>query len=186
MNLDDFLAEEKDGVIFCKIGKSSEKMWGKGGYFPYRDYIGKAIKLSDGAITFERLDDAVKYLHYGDDLVIFSFVEGKDELPIDGYHDNGLNKRCYDTKCIYVKDVLSFRDVSTVDFIYERLKDKTNFEGNSNLAISHLQDRNLFDAAQRWKELVDGKNKSNDEDAVKNIKKQNTLLDYIVGWFRKS
>lgn len=184
MLLNDFIKEEDEGVIFCKIGKSSEKIWGKGGYFPYRDYIGKIINLSEGAITFERLDDVVKYLHYGDDLVIFSFTEGKDELPIEGYQDNILNKKCYDTKSIYVKDVLSFCDAGTVDFIYERMKDKTNFEECSNLAIFHLRDRDLVDAAQRWSELVDRKNTPVNENVQKE-QKANVFWNCIIRYFAK-
>lgn len=162
MNLYDFLAEERNGVIFCKIGKSSNEMWGKGGYFPYRDYIGRTIELSEGEITFERLDDVVKYLHYGDDLVIFSFIDGENDLPCDGYDDNKSNKGCYNTKYIYVKEVLSFCDASTVSYIYNNAKDKTNFVEYGNLAISHLKDRNLLEAMQRWEELLNDKSVDND------------------------
>ncbi|PXV88422.1 hypothetical protein C8E03_108149 [Lachnotalea glycerini] len=38
MVLKDFIKEEQNGAIFCKIGKSSLKMRGKGGYLPYREY----------------------------------------------------------------------------------------------------------------------------------------------------
>lgn len=163
MNLDDFLEEEKNGIIFCKIGKSSDKMWGKGGYFPYRDYIGKIINLSEGTITFERLDDVVKYLHYGDDLVIFSFSEAKDRLPTNGYFDNGLNEKCYNTKCIYVKKVLSFEDASTVDYIYKNVRDRSNFNNCVKVATSHLRDRELFGAAKHWEELAYNENNSSKE-----------------------
>lgn len=154
MNLVDFLEEEKNGVIFCKIGKSSDEIYGKGGYFPYRDYIGKTISLTEGAITFERLDDVVKYLHYGDDLVIFSFAEARNELPRDGYVENSLNQGCYNTRSIFVKEVLSFRNANTVDFIYNNLKDNNNFREYGKLATSHLRDRELYEAASRWEEII--------------------------------
>lgn len=183
MNLDDFIEEEKEGVIFCKIGKSSQKMLGKGGYFPYRDYIGKIINLSDGDITFERLDDVVKYLHYGDDLVVFSFLEGKNKLPQEGYVDNILNKGCYNTKSIYVKYVLSFNNADTVNFIYNNLKDKSNFFNHANIAKFHLRDRGLLDSAQRWEELVNIGNGLNNKGNVE--EKHNNFLDNIIRWLKK-
>ena len=155
MILQDFLEEERNGIIFCKIGKSSESVRGKGGFFPYRDYIERKIELLDKKITFTRLDDIPKYLHYGDDLVIFSFIEGECELPLEGYVDNELNKGCYDTRYIYVKEVLTFYDVSTVDYIYKYSKDRTNFVNFSRLAMGHLKDRKFFKAAQRWEDLID-------------------------------
>ena len=154
MNLNDLIREEENGIIFCKIGKNSLEMWGKGGHFPYRDYIGKTINLKEGSITFERLDDVVKYLHYGDDLVIFSFSEGRDELPDDGYLDNQMNKGCYNTRTIYVRDVLSFKEASTVDFIYDNMTDRSEFYGYCYIASEHLKDRKLYEAAQRWLELA--------------------------------
>lgn len=186
MNLGDFLEEEKNGVIFCKIGKSSDDMWGKGGHFPYRDYIGRKIELIDGRIIFERLDDVVKYLHYGDDLVIFSFTDGKNDLPLEGYIDNGGNKGCYDTKCIYVKDVLSFRDASTVDYIYMHSKDKTNFEEYSSLAVCHLKDRNLLESAQRWEELIDSEKVYDNELISEEVRTRNSFWNSIKMRFRKS
>lgn len=154
MVLEDFIKEEQNGAIFCKIGKSSLKMWGKGGYFPYREYIGKAVTLDEGIITFETLEEVVKYLHYGDDLVLFNFSKSKGLLPEEGYKYNALNKGCYDTKTIFVENVLSFSDTSTVDFIYSNTRDLNTFIGNCNLATSHLEDRKLFDAAKRWKDLA--------------------------------
>ncbi|SEU28827.1 hypothetical protein SAMN05443270_4624 [Lacrimispora sphenoides] len=157
MTLDDLIKEEHNGAIFCKIGKSSINMWGKGGYFPYRDYIGKVVILEEGSITFESLEEVVKYLHYGDDLVIFNFMKGKDLLPEDGYRDNGMNKGCYNTKSIYVDNVLSFCDPNTVDFIYSNIRNKNEFYEYCGLATSHLEDRNLIDAAKRWKALAGNK-----------------------------
>ena len=153
MTLDDLIKEEKQGVIFCKIGKSSSEMWGKGGFFPYRDYVGKAINLDKGSITFERLEDVVKYLHYGDDLIIFNFSKGKELLPEAGFKDNLMNNGCYNTNAIYVEKVLSFSDANTVDFIYSNSRSLINFKSFCNLATSHLEDRDLFDAAKRWREL---------------------------------
>lgn len=185
MNLNDFLEEENRGIIFCKIGKSSNKMWGKGGHFPYRDYIGKIINLSEGDITFERLDDVVKYLHYGDDLVIFSFSEGKNNLPQTGYWYNGLNERCYNTNNIYVKDVLSFNDPNTVNFIYEHLKDKSNFIAYRGGATSHLKDRGLFEAAQRWEDLVNSENSLSNKEDDEEKGKLKKLLDYMIRRLKK-
>ncbi|RKD28079.1 hypothetical protein [Lacrimispora algidixylanolytica] len=128
-------------------------MWGKGGFLPYRDYIGKAIHLDEGSITFERLEDVVKYLYYEDDLIIFGFSKGKGVLPEVGYEDNFINKGCYDTCAIYVEKVLPFSDASTVDFIYSNSRNVVNFYSYCNLAARHLEDRDLFDAAKRWREL---------------------------------
>lgn len=172
MNLYDFLEEEKKGVIFCKIGKSSEKMWGKGGHFPFREYIGKNIDLEEGNITFERMKDVVKFLHYGDDLVIFSFAESKNKLPVDGYDDDGGNKGCYKTQHIYVKDVMSFKDARTVDYIYENMMDRTNFFDIQSLATGHLRDRELYEAADRWDELVAKANKK-------------SFIKKVLCWLRK-
>lgn len=183
MNLYHLIEEEERGTIFCKIGKSSDEMWGKGGHFPYRDYIGKLISLSEGSITFERLDDVVKYLHYGDDLVIFSFSEGRNQLPMDEYFDNGMNEGCYNTKYIYVKEVLSFEDADTVDYIYRNLKNKTNFINYVHCATKHLEDRNLFDAAKRWQELVDNEKSFNNEEGKERPK---VFWDYIVRWLKNS
>lgn len=158
-------------------------MWGKGGHFPYRDYIGKIINLSEGTITFERLDDVVKYLHYGDNLVIFSFSEAKDELPTKGYFDNSLNQKCFDTKCIYVKNVLSFEDASTVDYIYENVCDRSNFINCVNVATSHLRDRELFEAAQRWEELSYNENNSSKE-VSEETKKKKKFWNYVIDWIR--
>lgn len=154
MTLDDLIKEEHNGAIFCKIGKSSVNMWGKGGYFSYRDYIGRVVTLEEGSITFESLEEVVKYLHYGDDLVIFNFTKGKNLLPENGYRDNDMNTGCYNTKSIYVDNVLSFCDPSTVDFIYSNLRNKNQFYEYCGLATSHLEDRDLFDAAKRWKALA--------------------------------
>lgn len=154
MNLDYFIKEEQNGATFCKIGKSSLKMWGKGGHFPYRDHIGKVVALEEGSITYETLENVVYYLHYGDDLVIFNFTKCKDSLPADGYKVNLLNKGCYNTNTIYVENVLSFNDASTVDFIYSNTRNVAVFKDICSLAVSHLEDRYLFDAANRWKELA--------------------------------
>lgn len=154
MTLQELILEEENGSIFCKIGKSSNSICGKGGYFPYRDYIGEMIKLEKGSITFERLEDVVKFLHYGDDLVIFSFIDGRNVLKQDGCKNNPLNKGCYDIKEIFVKNVLSFSDVSTVDFIFNNVGNKEKFKEYSNLASSHLRDRGLCDSANRWLQLA--------------------------------
>lgn len=154
MNIDYFIKEEQNGATFCKIGKSSLKMRGKGGHFPYRDYIGKVVALEEGTVTFETIENVVKFLHYGDDLVIFNFSKCKDFLPEDGYKVNLLNKGCYNTNTIYVENVLSFNDASTVDFIYNNTRNVAAFKEYCSLAVSHLEDRNLFDAANRWKVLA--------------------------------
>lgn len=183
-DLDYFLKEERNGVIFCKIGKSSKSVRGKGGYFPYREYIERKIELLDGRITFTRLDDIVKYLHYGDDLVIFSFIEGECELPLEGYIDNKLNEGCYDTRYIYVKEVLSFCDVSTVDYIYKYSKDRTNFVEYSSLAIGHLKDKNLFETARRWEKFLDDEKVSGNEVIREEGRKQTSFWKDIREWLR--
>ena len=81
-----------------------------------------------------------------------------DAFIPDGYIKNELNKPCYDTKCIYVKDVLSFQDAGTVDYIYKYMKDKLKFAECSGLAVSHLKARNLVEAARRWEELLNNEN----------------------------
>lgn len=155
MNLYHLIEEEERGTIFCKIGKSSDVMWGKGGHFPYRDYIGKLISLS----------------------------EGRDQLPMDEYFDNGMNEGCYNTKYIYVKEVLSFEDADTVDYIYRNLKNKTNFINYVHCATKHLEDRNLFDTAKRWQELVDSEKSFNNEEGKERPK---VFWDYIVRWLKNS
>ena len=87
-------------------------------------------------------------------MVIFSFSEGRDELPDDGYLDNQMNKGCYNTRTIYVRDVLSFKEASTVDFIYDNMTDRSEFYGYCYIASEHLKDRKLYEAAQRWLELA--------------------------------
>ncbi|OYO75958.1 hypothetical protein C8E03_108150 [Lachnotalea glycerini] len=110
--------------------------------------------MDEGIITFETLEEVVKYLHYGDDLVLFNFFKGKELLPEEGYENNRLNTGCYDTKAIFVENVLSFNDASTVDFIYLNTRDINTFIEYRNLATSHLEDRNLFEAAKRWNTLA--------------------------------
>lgn len=174
MSLDCFLEEERNGVIFCKIGKSSKLTEGIGGYFPYRDYVGEMIYLQNDTITFERLDDAINYLHYGDDLVIFSFEQGKDKMPFEGQITNGTKKNCYQTSCIFVKEVMSFKEVSTIDFVYNHLLDKNNFYDSSNLIIGYLNRHGFEKSALRCKELSD-KNKENKDTIVDNAEEKKWL-----------
>ena len=153
MRIEDILKEEEQGQIFCKIGKSMPDVQGKGGYFPYEEHKGKIIQFDKGTITFERIDDVSKFLHYGDVLVVFCFAEEKQRLPKE-YFENELNKGCYEAEKLYVQDVLPFSDVTTVDYIYSHMKDKINFIENSRIAINQLNERELYGAAQRWEELA--------------------------------
>lgn len=162
ITLEDFIKEESNGIIFCKIGKSNPNAGRKGGYYPYNDYLGDVVVSHNGSFTFTRLDDVIKYLHYGDELIIFNFTEAAFLLKDNVYYGNELNIRCYQAQKLYVKDILSLAKASTVDFIYQQLQDKANFYEYSNIAISQLEQSNLFDAANRWRELANIHTATND------------------------
>ena len=181
--IEDYIKEESEGIIFCKIGKSNRTAGRKGNYCPYHNYLGNVITSYNDPFTFERLDDAIKYLHYGDELVIFNFTEAASLLKENAYYDNGLNKGCYQAQKLYVKEILSFRKASTIDFIYQHLQDKTYFYECSNISISQLEESNLFDAANRWKELANVHTATNENiDINRNIDK---YISAVTKFFRK-
>lgn len=186
-DLDYFLEKERNGTIYCKIAKSSKEVEGLGEGFPYRDYVGKMIYLKDNhTLTFESLDEAIKYLHYGDDLVIFSFEQGNDKMPCGWQSAPERKDKCFTTSCIFVKEVKSFKEVSTIDFAYNNLFDKNNFYDNSTKMLGRLNKYGFEKAALRCKELADGKKSCNKEIVMEEPKEQKGLLDCLRRWFRKA
>lgn len=153
MDVKYFKKEENNGEFFCKIGKSEPHI-GKGGYLDYEKYKGEIISLNSGEITFEKLNDVIKFFHYGDELVIFDFSIEKKELETAKYWADEINKGCYQGTILYIKDVISLKDPSTIDFIVENATDKTNLKELWSSAKGHLEDKGFFDSANRLEELM--------------------------------
>ena len=63
---------ENSGVVFAKIGKSDKCNLSKGEKYPYK--VGLTPYKSQNSFTFEPINIVYNYLHYGDELVIFSFM----------------------------------------------------------------------------------------------------------------
>lgn len=145
ITLEDFINEKSKGIIFYKIGKSNLNIGWKTGCCPYNDCLGNVIVSHNDSVTFARLDDVIKYLHYRDELIVFNFTEATSLLNDNIYYDNGLNKKFYQAPKLYVKYIV-FHKASTVDFIYQHLQDKTYFYEYSNIAISQLKQSDLFNA----------------------------------------
>ena len=153
MDVNYFIENENKGEIFCKIAKSKPNI-GKGGYLEYNKYIKQIISLDKGEITFEKLNDVIKFFHYGDQLVIFEFSNVKKELEHAEYWTDELNKGCYQGTELYVKDILSLQTPSTMDFIFENATDKNNLIESWSLAKCHLEDKHFFESAQRLEEIM--------------------------------
>ncbi len=119
-NLQEFISAQTNGDIFCKIGKSGPNVSGKGGYYPYIDYVGMTIDIGKN-LTFGKLEDILNYLHYGDQLVVFNFNKENKELAEARIRYNLLNKNFYDSSKLHVEKVLPFNQPETIDFIFSNV-----------------------------------------------------------------
>jgi hypothetical protein len=111
---------QSEGIIFCKIGKSSRHVSGKGGYFPYIDYIHSTIDVGK-KLTFGKLENILDYLHYGDQLIIFSFSIKIKELKNVKISDNPLNKDFFDSNKLFVDKILPLNQPETIDYIFNNI-----------------------------------------------------------------
>ena len=154
-DLNYFVDEEKNGTIFAKISKSSSDVRGKGGYFPYQDYIGKVIK-PDKKITILPIEMIGYFFHYGDNLTIFSFSRLSEVIKSSEFEavDNVLNPGCFDINTAWVKKVKSLKDVDTIKYLLSFPPIIKYLESSGNLAASHLESRGFDKSAKYLREQI--------------------------------
>lgn len=161
-DINDLIEKENKGIIFGKISKSSKKVSGKGGYLPYeKGSIVRETELT--GLTVEPLSIALGFCHYGDQLTIVSFTELAQKERVDDFlaFDNSGNKGCIQVPLLYVKDVLSLNDKSTIDLLRSHMTDE-DFMATANRAKSHLIDFGCEEGASYIEELykeIKNKNK---------------------------
>ena len=142
-----FIEKENEGVIFGKISKSSREVTGKGGFLSYEK--GKVFKGTDGSgLTIEPLDVAFHFFHYGDQLTIVSFTELAKNVSVDVFLavENSGNKGCIQVPAVYVKEVLSLNDKSTIDLFRNSMSEE-DFMATANLAKDHRENHGCNEGA---------------------------------------
>lgn len=118
---------EKSGVVFAKIGKSPECTIGKGDHYPYK--IGLTPFNPRNSFTFEPINIAYNYIHYGDELIIFSFTEmlahHKQEInDILAISENDANKGCFQANMLYTTEIVPLNSERAIDLIVPHLSEK--------------------------------------------------------------
>lgn len=157
-DLNYFFGKEQKGTIFAKISKSSSGVRGKGGFFPYQDYVGKVIECKPlEEITVLPIELTVNYFHYGDNLTIFSFSrlnEVRPSIVFKAKEDDNKNKGCFKVNTVWVKEVKSLRDVDTIKFLLSFSAIIENMKVIGNSAVSHLESRGFDESAQYLKSQI--------------------------------
>ncbi len=147
-----FCNEENSGKIFAKIGKSSSKLAANGGYYNFSDVIGEIANTDDiNGFTLERLEDAINWFHYGDQLVIFNFNNLVNNMGEQQFwaQDNYTYNGCYQVNPVFVETVMSLGELSTIDYIFDNVDISylKNYE-NSSIAIDCLKRYGFNEAAE--------------------------------------
>lgn len=109
---------EKTGVVFAKIGKSSDCTRGKGEHYPYK--IGLTPYNPRNSFTFEPINIVHNYMHYGDELIIFSFTEmlkkHKNEVDdILAICEDSKNRGCFQANMLYVSEIIPLNSKRAID-----------------------------------------------------------------------
>lgn len=117
---------ENSGVVFAKIGKSDKCNLSKGEKYPYK--VGLTPYKSQNSFTFEPINIVYNYLHYGDELVIFSFNEmfrkhRQETEEVLAIAENGGNKGCFQANILYVKEIVPLTDTRAIDLIVSHLSE---------------------------------------------------------------
>lgn len=156
-NLRHFVVEEQNGKVFAKISKSSSGVRGKGGFFPYQDYVGKVIQCKPREeITVLPIELTVNYFHYGDNLTIFSFSRLNEvRTSIDFKANQNVNNQgCFNVNTVWVKEVKNLRDVDTIKYLLSFPTIIENLKVIGNSAASHLESRGFDESAQYLKSQI--------------------------------
>lgn len=157
MEIYDFVKEEENGTIFAKISKSSQGVRGKGGFFPYHDYVGKVIKCKHlDKITILPIELTVNYFHYGDNLTIFSFSRLNEVIQSIDFkaNEDKDNQGCFNVNTVWVKEVKSLRDVDTIKYLLSFPNFIKNMKVTGNSAVSHLESRGFDESAKYLKSQI--------------------------------
>lgn len=117
---------EKGGIVFAKIGKSPECKIEKGEHYHYK--IGLTPYDPKNSFTFEPMNIVYKYIHYGDQLVVFSFDdmfahhwrETEDLLAIS---ENEGNKGCFQANVLYVSEIVPLNSRRAIDLIVSHISE---------------------------------------------------------------
>lgn len=156
-DLNYFVGKEQEGTIFAKISKSSSGVRGKGGFFPYQDYVGMVIQCKPPEkITILPIELTVNYFHYGDNLTIFSLSrlnEVRPSIVFEASEDDN-NIGCFNVNTVWVKEVKSLKDVDTIKFLlsFSTIIETMKVIGNS--AVSHLESRGFDESAKYLKSQI--------------------------------
>ena len=156
-DLNYFVRKEQKGTIFAKISKSSSGVRGKGGFFPYQDYVGKVIECKSlEEITVLPIELTVNYFHYGDNLTIFSFSRLNEVRPniVFEVKEDENNKGCFNVNTVWVKEVKNLRDVDTIKYLLSFPTIIENLKVIGNSAASHLESRGFDESAQYLKSQI--------------------------------
>jgi hypothetical protein len=154
IDLDYFVNKEKEGVVFGKISKSKDFHDAYGEHFPYDKYVGQVVSKETvpnfKESTIEPLDIAFGYFHYGDQLTRVSFTKLAEMIDPNRFSaDEASKPYCFNVSALYVTDVRSLDEPSTLDIFREYMGEA--IYDNLRIAISHLETRGCKRGAEYLK-----------------------------------
>lgn len=118
---------ENCGIVFSKIGKSEECNYSKGEKYPYK--LGLTPYKPSNSFTFEPINIAYKYIHYGDNLVVLSFSQmweqcRNETLDILSISENSNYKGCFQANMLFVTEIVSLNSERAIDIMIPHLSEK--------------------------------------------------------------